>query len=139
MSHKLSSDILEEQFGPTKIEILLQGSDTRTICTKVIASGQVLEVSRVRFMGPGRAEFPDIHQEVIEGESMGAAFRNHRVSFRRITHSIEQQPLSANLQKLFDSNSQGTVVKVSIVVGDQQTPYAEIMETYSPFVAWPEV
>jgi anthranilate synthase/aminodeoxychorismate synthase-like glutamine amidotransferase len=41
------------------------------------------------------------------------------------------------MQDQRQSHGQGTVVKVSIVVGDRQTPYAEIVETYSPFVSWP--
>ena len=85
MSDMLSSDILEKQFGPTKIEVLYQDTQTRAIRTLTVSGGQVLELSHVKFLDPGITKFPDIHQEVVEGKSMGKAFRDHRVRFERVT------------------------------------------------------
>lgn len=83
MAAQLSSDILEAQFGPTRLEILRQDDASRVIRTIAIASGQVLEVSRVAFFAQGAAAFPDIHRAVLAGSSMGKTFSGRGVAFER--------------------------------------------------------
>lgn len=134
----LSSDILEQQFGETTVEILHQDSKSRIICTKVISTGQVLELSRVVFDPKGAAQFSKIHQTVKTGKSMGKAFKDAGVDFVRQTQSVSIQKLPPNFGKQFGSNKPATVVEVAIFVGTDKVPYARILETYSPFVGWPE-
>ncbi len=133
----LSSDILEQQFGPTCIEILRQDDQTRVICTKVLATGQVLEISQVSFIKAGVDEFSDVHRIITAGESMGKAFESRNIGFTRRTKSIIQEVPSPQLRQAFNSDQPATIVVVTILVGPDQTPYANIIETYSPAVRWP--
>jgi para-aminobenzoate synthetase component 2 len=125
MTDILSSDILEQQFGPTEVEILSQDDKSRTIRTKVIATGHVLEESHVVFDRAGITEFPLAHSDVLKGRSIGKAFRDRGIKFTRLEHGLNKADT-------------GTVINVSILVGPHKTPYAEIVETYSPAVVWPE-
>jgi len=136
-SSKLSSDILEQQFGPTELIILYQNGLTRIICTKVLSSGQVLELSLVKFIQSGIDKFPDVHQAIVAGQSMGKAFRAQGIDFRRQVNSVRRSSLPENLSRRFGSNDLATVVAVSIRVGPDRSPYAHILEVYSPAVAWP--
>lgn len=133
----LSSDILERQFGPTEVEILRQDDTTRIICTKT-ASGQVLELSQVVFHQQGIARFPDIHREIVTGKSMGKTFAAHDVSFERQVHSAckYDRALPAGFTERFGASEPFTVIDVSILVGPDATPYAGILEVYSPEVSW---
>src|SRR5665213_2595733 len=133
MGDLLSSDILEQQFGPTEISVLHQDGSARLICTRASADGQVLEVSRVRFM-PGTDQFPKTHQAVLDGQSMGKAFRADGIKFERKVKTAYRQFLPASFNQWFDNNEIATVVAVSILVGPNETRYAEILEIYSPAV-----
>lgn len=136
----ISSDILEDQFGPTTLQILQQDETERLICTATSA-GQILELSWVRFDPAGIAVFPQVHKAVTAGKSMGKVFRDHNVSFRRCARSIRKCPadkLPANMSGLFDATGTATVVEVSILAGDSGVPYADILEVYSPEVSWPQ-
>lgn len=137
MSAVLSSDILEQQFGQTFIEVLRQDNLTRIIRTKVVATGQVLEISQVTFIEAAAHTWSDIHRAVIAGQSMGKAFRSRNVEFTRHTKSISHQVPSADICHLFGSDRPATMVIVAILVGAAQILYAEIIETYSPVVCWP--
>ena len=134
----LSSDILEQQFGPTEIEVLSQDGDKRVICTRVAHSRQVLEISTVKFIAEGAKKFVQTHQAVLDGMSMGKAFRRDKIDFIRQIQKIYRQELSANLEQQFGETGEATVVSVLILVGPGKTPYAEILETYSPAVDWPQ-
>jgi hypothetical protein len=138
MPNELSSDILERQFGPTELEALHQDDATRIICTKVAGTGQILELSQVTFLEAGMDEFPEVHQAVINGVSMGKAFAGHGIAFTRQTKAAYDRTLPFGFEQRFNSDKPATVVAVTILVGPEQTPYAEILETYSPAVAWPE-
>jgi hypothetical protein len=133
----LSSDILERQFGPTNVQILYQDDASRSICTKVVATGQVLELSRVAFLQPGINEFPEVHAAVVAGQSMGKAFKTRDIPFHRETHAAFQFDLPDGFCRQFKSSGLASVVEVSIFVGQQKIPYAKILETYSPAVSWP--
>jgi hypothetical protein len=138
MFRGLSSDVLEAQFGPTELEILQQDAETRIICTKVRQTGQILELSHVTFSDEGRVAFPEIHQAVLAGESMGKAFRRADIKFRRVVHSAYTYDIPASLAGQFGSRGQATIVNVSILI-DTQTLYAKILEIYSPQVHWPQL
>lgn len=133
----LSSDILERQFGPTNVQILYQDDVSRSICTKVIATGQVIELSRVTFLQPGLKAFPKVHAMIVAGQSMGKAFKTQNIPFRREAHVAFQFDLPDGFRRYFKSLGLASVVDVSIFVGQQKTPYAKILETYSPAVSWP--
>ncbi len=135
---KLSSDILEQQFGPTEVKILYQDNNRRIISTKVIASKQILELSEVKFMQKGIDAYPEIHRAVVGGKSMGKAFRNQGIAFTRQTNVATEKVLSSSFNTKFRSNGASTIVDVSIFVGASRVPYAQILETYSPDVVWTE-
>ncbi len=138
---ELSSDILERQFGPTEIAILRQDAALRIICTKAVADGRVLELSYVRFKQASAFRFEEAHQAVLSGTSMGKAFRAGGLAFVREERSVYRQAARA-LPKVFRDRfqAQGTavIVDVMIRVGNDATPYAEILEVYSPAVSWPQ-
>jgi hypothetical protein len=133
----LSSDILERQFGPTEVEILRQDDTTRIICTKT-ASGQILELSQVIFKQAGIAGFPDIHREVVAGKSIGKTFAAYGIAFERQVNAACKygRALPDGFTKRFDTSGPATVVDVSILVGPDDAPYADILEVYSPEVSW---
>lgn len=142
-SGALSSDILEEQFGPTYVEVLLQEDAERVIRTKT-ADGRTLELSRVSFRRAGDEEFKTVQKAVEAGASMGKAFRERGLAFVRMTRSVhgcETGRLPAGLRRHFgDGGDRGgtfTVVEVSVLVGPRRTHYADILEVYAPAVAWP--
>jgi para-aminobenzoate synthetase component 1 len=134
----LSSDILESQFGSTAIDVLYQGARTRNICTKVVSTGQILELSRVEFIDEGVQAFPETHRAVVNGESMGKAFRSRGIDFVRQTSSAFACNLPQSFYDHYHSPGPATVVTVTILVGPAKTPYAHILETYSPAVDWPK-
>jgi hypothetical protein len=138
MADVLSSDILEQQFGPTTVEVLRQDEHARLICTKVIATGQVLEISSTTFIKAGANEFPAVHQAVLDGQSMGKAFRAAGVDFVRQTKTTYKRIPAPEFADWFASNKPATVVEVTILVGPHKTPYATILETYSAAVHWPD-
>ena len=135
--YRLSSDILEQQFGPTVIEILYQDAHTRVICAKSKKTELVLELSRVEFIKSGTHEFPQIHQEIVEGTSIGKAFRAHAVTFVREVKNTYQCTLPDNFLRWYGNSGPATVVSVSVLVGPKKSLYANILETYSSEVRWP--
>lgn len=139
MADVLSSDILEQQFGPTEIEVLYQDDQTRIIATKVVDSKQVLEVSWVKFIPAGVKKFSKTHQTVMAGESMGKAFRASDIGFARQEKAAYSYILPANFKRIFGDDKAATIVEVVILAGSNKTPYAEILETYSPAVHWPHL
>lgn len=134
----LSSDILERQFGPTRVEILHQNAAGRLIQTVACDSGQVLELSWVVFRPAGVREFAAIHQTVVAGQSMGKAFREAGVRFSRRTRMVTRRALPAGFSRRFACSGPGTVIEVDIEAGDRLVRYARILEVYSPAVRWPE-
>jgi hypothetical protein len=134
----LSSDILESQFGPTAVEILYQSGDERIIITKVEKNGQILELSQVRFLDPGKAEYPEVHKKVLGGESMGKAFRAAGIPFLRKVNTTEKRVVPADQGPWYDDSRAATFVDVEILVGPNRKPYAKINESYSPLAGWPE-
>jgi hypothetical protein len=133
----LSSDILEEQFGPTRLVILKQDSQHRIIKTVSIASGEVLELSLVTFNVGSATVFPDIHQKVLLGYSMGKAYREAHIPFIRDVRSITHNPLPPRLASYFDQPGSATTVDVDIYVGKVKTHYCHILEIYNAAVKWP--
>lgn len=136
MSDVLSSDILEEQFGPTRLEILYRDSGSRIIST-ISGDGQVLELSWVRFHAVG-PELAHLHEEVVGGKSIGKAFRDLGIEFTRQTHGTYACAQTANISKRFKASGPVTVVEVSVLAGPERTPYADILEVYSPPADWPD-
>jgi hypothetical protein len=133
----LSSDALEDQFGPVQLEILYQNKINRIIATKVAGSGQILELSRVSFRSEGTAAFPDIHRKIIAGASMGKAFADSAVPFNRqvrASYRYDQHSLPVIFTQWFGTPKPPAVTSVSIVVGPDDVPYADILEVYSPEV-----
>ncbi len=137
MSDLLSSDILERQFGPTKLSVLYQGGSSRIICTRAKAGGQMLELSFVNFIAAGVEKFPEVHQAILDGVSMGKAFRAAGVAFSRKERTVDSQALAASFGRQFGGEGSATILEVTILAGPDETPYAEILETYSPAVRWP--
>lgn len=137
-SGQLSSDILERQFGPTEIEVLFQDNATRIICTKTIADSQALELSKVEFVQAGVDAYPDIHEEIANGKSMGKAFRGQNVEFTRDIKAAWPQQLPQEFSQTFKQDGEATIVQVTILVGSNNIPYAKILEIYSPVVLWPD-
>lgn len=137
MNERLSSDILQEQFGPTSLEVILQSSDERIIQT--VAEDKVLEVSYVQFTPASKQKFPETTKALERGASMGQAFRDAGIVFRRSTRFVSKIASSRLFSELFGGGEFVWVVGVDIAVGDAQYEYASIIEFYNPRVAWPEV
>lgn len=133
----LSSDILEAQFGPTRIEVLFQNNDQRVIQT-LSTSGQVLEISLVDFDPVGTAAYSAVHQLIIQGTSIGKAFQSADILFHRRILSVVQREIPAVLAERFGSQNPASVVRVGIYVGEKNVHYADIFEIYHPEVTWPE-
>lgn len=136
MSEILSSDFLEEEFGPTELEVLYWNEDTltRVSCTKVIETGQVVEVSLVVFDPRGTATYPEVHQTVLDGASMGKAFRAAGIRRHRETKSAYAYHLPEVFGHWFGSEEVGIVANTMFSVGPEHTPYAELLETFTSSV-----
>lgn len=139
MDDELSSDILEKQFGPTAVEVLYQDDLTRIIVTSAADSGQILELSYVRFRPASTSKFPGTHGSVMAGTSMGKAFRADGIEFNRNEQAAYGHDLPDVFRQLFNSTETATVVAVTILAGPDKLPYAEILETYAPAVKWPSL
>ncbi len=137
MSELLSSDELERQFGPTELEVLQQDTGGRIICTKVAETGEILELSQVIFHPEGIAAFRAIHNKVLSGTSMGKAFAEDGMPFHRnirASYRYDHRVLPAVFAERFGSGEPPTVTDLSIAVGPDAIPYADILEVYSPSV-----
>jgi F0F1-type ATP synthase delta subunit len=134
----LSSEILEEQFGPTRLVILKQNSKQRIIETLAKDTKQVLELSVVTFDQENIHTFQEIHKKVIAGTSIGKAYKQAGVSFTRKVNSTVRTILPAVLEAEFNQKGLTTIVEVDIYVGKQKIHYCHILEIYSPDVAWPK-
>jgi hypothetical protein len=132
----LSSEILEKQFGPTKLVIAKQNDAYRIIKTIAIRTGDVLELSFVTFDQKNISAFSHIHQQILDGESMGKAFKQAEVTFTRIENSVSRNVAPPAVASVFNADGQATIVDVAIYVGDEQTHNADIIEIYSPKVTW---
>lgn len=134
----LSSEILEEQFGPTRLLVLKQNSQQRIIETLTLDTDQVLELSLVTFDPQNVNAFPKIHKKIMSGISMGKAYKQAGISFKRVANSVVHTTLPTELQSEFDQKGLGTIVDVDIFVGEQNVHYCHILEIYSPAVSWPK-
>jgi hypothetical protein len=137
MSELLSSDVLERQFGPTRLEVLQQDDSGRIICTEAVETGKVLELSQVAFRQEGVSAFPRIHRRVLAGISMGKAFAETGMPFQRNIHAsyrYDQRGLPAIFSERFGTDDPPTITDLLVVVGPDSTPYAEILEIYGPDV-----
>ncbi len=133
----LSSDILENQFGPTRVNVLYQDNTDRIIQTVTFASEKVLELSWVKFDPEGKEVFAEIHSAVAEGESMGKAFREAGQPFNRETRALGRLILPDSYRQRFDSRNPATVTETDIFVGEDQIFYCHVLETFSPDINWP--
>ncbi len=138
MAGRLSSDILERQFGPTELTILAQDDLRRIITTKAVGTGKTLEVSFVTFSQEGVRCFGRAHTAVLKGMSMGKAFRGQGIPFHREPKATYRLDAPPELARRFGSSGQITVVDLAVSAGAERTPYAGILEVYSPAVAWPD-
>lgn len=136
MSEILSSDFLEEEFGPTELEVLYWNKDTltRVSCTRVIETGQVVEISLAVFDPQGTATYPEVHRAVLNGASMGKAFRAAGIRYHRNTKSAYAYHLPEAFGHWFGSEHAATVANTTFSVGPEHTPYAELLETFAPSV-----
>lgn len=133
-----SSDILKQQFGSTRLIVLDQNSEYRIIKTIASDDNSVLELSLVTFDQPNVNTFPDVHQTILAGESIGTAYQNAGILFKRNVTVIQHVTLPSSIASYFKSHEKATVVEVDIRVGPQQIHYCSILEIYSPAVRWPE-
>lgn len=137
MPGELSSDVLERQFGPTLLEILRQDDTGRVIATKTADGSQVLELSQVSFRPEGIAAFAGIHRKVMDGASMGKAFREAGIAFKRQVRGVHRPDSTPPVfSQRFGAAGPPTVIDVSILAGPGETPYADILEVYGPAVSW---
>jgi hypothetical protein len=133
----LSSNVLERQFGETRVVIMKQNTDYRIIKTIAVSSNEILELSLVTF-DQNTVPFPDIHQQIIDGASIGKAFEHAGVPFIRTTHSVIREHIPKQLQLYPTDKMPATIVDVDIYVGDEAIHYCHILEIYSPIVNWPQ-
>lgn len=138
MTTRLSSDILEEQFGTTTVDVLFQDDKKRIIQTRLLSDDRILELSYVRFDPAGAAAFLAAHAEVRAGGSMGKVFVKHRIPFLRDSSALFRHPVPEMFQAKFQSHAMALVTNTAIFVGDEQVPYATILETFHPEVRWPD-
>ncbi|MDB5167060.1 MAG: hypothetical protein JWN26_205 [Candidatus Saccharibacteria bacterium] len=134
----LSSDILEQQFGPTKLVIVFQDFKHRIIQTITKQNHKVLELSLVTFDQSNVNTFAVIHQKILGGDSMGKTFKDADVNFVRDIHFINHEIIPSNIQATFDQVGQATIIDVDILVGPNLIHYCHITEIYSPSVVWPK-
>lgn len=136
VTNVLSSDVLEDQFGPTYIDIIYQDHQTRAIATRAL-NGKLLELSYVRFNRTASHLFPNVHQTVINGTSMGKAFRDYSIPFKRHVLGKYLYALRDTFCRLYGDERPAIILDVQILVGSLDSPYATILETYTPDVrAW---
>lgn len=140
MSDDLSSDILEGQFGPTELDVLRQDGQVRIIRTRT-TGGQLLELSLVSFKTSPIDGLREAHEDVLAGRSMGKAFRDRGLPFKRQVRAVYEADVSVLppiFQRTFETSGAATVVNVSILAGPEQMAYADILEVYNPAVSWPQ-
>lgn len=130
----LASEVLEAQFGSTELHILFQNKHDRIITSTASATGIVLELSWVTFKAT--ADVHETHQAVLNGVSMGKAFRESNIAFERITLSSAVVPVPSLLVGILGSDA-ATAIEVQICVGPDKQPYAHILELYNVAVQWP--
>jgi len=133
----LSSDILEQQFGPTELVIVSQNKKHRTIQTIATQSRAVLELSIVTFDTMNITLFPEIHEQILQGSSMGKAFRDAAIEFVRDVHFVTRSVIPANIQTIFTNQNAATIIDVDILIGPDKIHYCHITEIYNPIVVWP--
>jgi len=139
IGNHLSSDILEQQFGPTTVKVLRQDNAVRVIQTVVTKNQQILELSLVRFEPAGIAAFPEVHATIKSGQSMGKAFRAKGIKFLREEEFACYHAVPLAIQKMFDTERPALMVGVSVLVGPSKILYATIVETYTGTVTWPRL
>ncbi len=134
----LSSDVLESQFGPTKLVVISQDQKYRVIETVEKKNNTVLEVSFVTFNLDAIGTYLDIHQKIIDGSSMGKAFREAGIKFIRDVRSISHNSAAPHIQNRFGRDGLATIIEVDILIGPDKLQYCHINENYNPMVVWPE-
>jgi hypothetical protein len=142
MSERLSSDFLKDHFkGKLGLKVLYAEGNQRISQTLAQETGQVLELSYVVFDQAGIRKFPDVHAIVLSGVSMGEAFQAMGIPFypkRDPSQDIFTHDLPPGFRRRFGEELEGpgTVIDAVVTVGAHLTPYARILETYSPAVPW---
>lgn len=135
-SDMLSSDILESQFGGVDLHILKQTDEQRVIQTIARDDDSILELSFVTFIN--RDAFPDIHERIVNGTSMGTAYRDVNIAFERSVRSIRRAVIPQKLQRYIPSPQPSTIIELSTFVGPKKIHYCDIIEIYSSKVHWPQ-
>lgn len=138
MTTRLSSDILEEQFGATTVDVLFQDGQRRIIQTRSLSDNRILELSYVQFDLSGTATFLQAHAEVRAGESMGKVFAARNIPFVRDTSAVFRIPVSEVFQTRFQSSAMPLLTNTVVFIGDELVRYATILEMYHPEVQWPD-
>jgi hypothetical protein len=138
----LSSDILEQQFGPTRVKVLYhdEAYSERIIQTIAKTSGKILELSWVTFDPKGSEHFAAVHETVKRKTSIGKAFRQVDLELIRRLGSTNRIALPSSFTQYFNVDGEATVVEVEGVIEacGSEVRYCDILETYSPEVVWPE-
>lgn len=137
MSSQLSSEILEEQFGPTAVDVLFQDDGHRISQTRATKDNRILELSYVMFDPDGTEAFPEIHQQIRDGESIGKAFTEANIAFTRETTAVFRSHVPGVFQDKFASDQMPWITNTTILVGTDSVRYATILEMYHPDVKWP--
>lgn len=138
MSSELSSDILEKQFGQTTVDVLFQDDTHRIIQTRVVNDNRILELSYVTFDPNGTEAFPEIHQQIRDGESMGKAFTQANVAFVRETTAVFRSHVPGVFQDKFGSDQMPWITNTTVLVGPDSVRYATVLEMFHPDVEWPD-
>jgi hypothetical protein len=136
-NYQFTTDIMEQQFGPLKLSILLQNKDERIAKIAMMSDNKPLEIAHVSFRSETAEKYNRIHAEITGGAMMGKTLRSHKlqVTRRELAHFVFRDRLVRNG---FPGHTYAVVKVAELLVGEHDDVYARNIEFYSPDVQWGE-
>lgn len=137
---KLGTDVLKEKFGEITPQITYRDGSSRVVLA-VAEDGRVGAYSIVHFDDVGKSLIPDeIHRQIIGGKLIGKTIRESGIPFERDEECTFVYRIPKSIQSLFNTDHKESFVKrVNFKIGTINSPYASIVEIYSPLVSFSEL
>lgn len=137
MTNPLASDLIEEMFGETHLEIVSQSGNRRVTALRD-RENRLLAYNMV-FFGGGGNEFPDVHLEITRGNHIGKTFRKYGYEIDRLERCCFLYEFPAALRDEFRTEAKEGFVKyadLSVKSNGRLAPYASVIEIYATEIAF---
>lgn len=128
---KLSTDILKEEFGAIRLDIVLRKGNLRTSCIRRVSDNAAVACSKVLFHDEGIKVFDQFHKDILAGGKIGETIQHSGVPHERIESEFSQVRMDPDIISLFGTK-RDVCMSRTVEYRIRSLPYASITEFYNP-------